>query len=270
LWSIFLPATSESGDLLTCELWEFGTVGILEEHDGIRAFFADDTTVAQLPASFRNAAVRSEPEHPLTPLTPAESLCVGTRFFIAPADNYESTPEGRLRLTVPSSNAFGTGRHETTQLCLQALQSVTLSKRTVVDIGCGTGILSRAAELLEAGQVISCDIEEDAIAATLLATHSLLFMGSADALSDSIADIVIANITARALDVLAFDLKRILKPDGLLIASGFLTDAPPAQFSTESKEQLGDWECWICRRDRIIADHPVSPEGISHEKQWWL
>ena len=89
-------------------------------------------------------------------------LCVGERFYlVAPWDEAAVTPAGRLRLEIYPGMACGTGRHPATQLCLQAIERYVRPGARVLDVGSGSGILSDAARLMGAAQVIGCDIDPD-------------------------------------------------------------------------------------------------------------
>jgi len=128
----------------------------------------------------------------------------------------DPTPPGRFRVTVNPGMAFGTGVHETTQLCLEALEDYLKPGMTVLDVGAGSGILGRAARLLGAARVYSCDIDPEAVA---IAGEG--FIGSVDAVRSGIADLVVANISPEAIIQMAPDLLRALRPGGVVLASGF-------------------------------------------------
>jgi len=136
---------------------------------------------------------------------------IGRRFWLAPAAWHGATPEGRIRLEMVPGNVFGGGDHPTTQLCLELLEEVVFEGARVVDIGAGTGILTRAARALRA-QAVGCDIDQAA---------SVDFVGSADALRSGAFDVVIANIHLGVLREIAADLRRL---GGVLLLSGFLPE----------------------------------------------
>jgi ribosomal protein L11 methyltransferase len=198
-----------------------------------------------------------------------DPIFIGERFMIAPPWVDTPVPAGRFRLTIDAATAFGTGRHETTQLCLEALERNLKTSTAVVDIGCGSGILCAAAQLLGARTIFGCDIHEDAIEAAGQHTRVPLFLGSADAVCTAASDLVLANISARVLDHIAADLKRILKPAGLVILSGFLRENPPKLFEPSQETQQGEWLCWVCRRDDIHPSADASDPNI-HSPDWWL
>ncbi len=140
----------------------------------------------------------------------------------------------------------------------------------MLDIGCGSGILTAAAELLGAGQTIGCDISFDSLTIARLHVRAPVFAGSADAICEAFADITIANISARVVDRLAAELKRVTKPSGVVLLAGFIRENQPGRFRFEQLLEQGDWQCWVCRPHDIDAaalGEEASPG--SHEEQWW-
>ena len=147
-----------------------------------------------------------------------EPQCVGARFFLVPEWRDDPTPPGRLRIEVNPGMAFGTGAHESTQLCLEALERELQPGMTVLDVGTGSGILSRAAALLGARRVIACDTDPVAVE---LAQQPLSFVGTADAVRTGSVDLVVANISPEAILTLAPELLRVVRAGGVAIVSGF-------------------------------------------------
>jgi ribosomal protein L11 methyltransferase len=147
-------------------------------------------------------------------------MLIGERFFICPEWRDDATPPGRLRIEVNPGMAFGTGAHETTQLCLEALERQVRPGVRVLDVGTGSGILCDAALQLGASAAIGCDHDADAapIARQKVAT---VYVGSADAAASNAFDIVVANIAARPVIELAGDLVRCIRRGGVLLLSGF-------------------------------------------------
>ena len=124
--------------------------------------------------------------------------------------------------------AFGTGTHATTSLCLEWLDGLELRDASILDYGCGSGILAIAALKLGARSATGCDIDPQAISATLANAKR---NGVDDRLAASLAtdlpgcqfDVVVANILANVLIALADDISALLKPDADLVMSGILT-----------------------------------------------
>jgi ribosomal protein L11 methyltransferase len=145
-----------------------------------------------------------------------QPLEVGRRFFLVPEWRDDPAPPGRFRITVNPGLAFGTGVHETTRLCLEALEDLVKPGIDVLDVGTGSGILATAARLLGASRVIACDIDPEAVR---IAGHG--FVGSADAVRSATVDLVVANISPEAIIALAPEFARVLRVGGTLVASGF-------------------------------------------------
>jgi ribosomal protein L11 methyltransferase len=166
----------------------------------------------------------------------------------------DPAPEGRFRITVNPGLAFGTGVHETTQLCIEALEDYVQPGMTVLDVGTGSGILREAARLLGAGRTYACDIDREAVA---IAGDA--FRGSVDAVRTAAADLAIANISPEAIVALAPDLLRAVRPGGVLICSGFerheaefvraaLLSRRPQHTSGAELRTKGNWAALILAR----------------------
>ena len=123
---------------------------------------------------------------------------VGRRFFLVPEWRDDAAPEGRFRIAVNPGMAFGTGVHETTRLCIEALEDYLQPGMSVLDVGTGSGILAKAAKLLGAGHVTACDIDPVAVE---IAGEG--FVGSVDAVASGAVDLVMANISPEAICALA-------------------------------------------------------------------
>jgi ribosomal protein L11 methyltransferase len=220
MFSIEIECDAEDRDLLIAELWELGSAGIVELSPArVRAFFEEDAADrGMLRRRYPGARWRIEEERDW--VQTAKDLWrpmeVGRRFFLVPEWLDDPTPAGRLRIAVNPGMAFGTGVHETTQLCLEALEELFKPGMRVLDVGTGSGILARAARLLGAERVYACDIDPVAVE---IAGEG--FVGSVDAIAAASADLVLANINPEAVIRLAPELLRVLRPHGKLVASGF-------------------------------------------------
>ena len=243
MFSLEIDCDPEDRDLLIAELWEQGSAGIVELNPlTVRSFFEDSANRAALQNLFPGARQRDEEVRDWVQsardlLQPME---VGRRFFLVPEWRDDPAPQGRFRIVVNPGMAFGTGVHETTRLCIEALEDYLLPGMSVLDVGTGSGILAKAAKLLGAGSVTACDIDPVAVE---IAGQG--FVGSVDAVASGAVDLVMANISPEAIAALAPDLLRVCKPGGVLLASGFETHEvdqvraalPPAR----EVRQKGKW-----------------------------
>jgi len=227
MFSLYLECGQEEKDQLIARLWELGSDGITEsdlpgDRCGLRAFFGDDAQVPVLAREFAGWSAFCQVEEPRDWVAEARSrlapMSIGARFFLVPEWRDDPTPPGRLRIVVNPGMAFGTGAHESTQLCLEALERELKPGMTVLDVGTGSGILARAAVLLGAGRVIASDIDPVAVE---LARLPLSFVGSVDAVCGASVDLAVANISPEAVIALAPQLMRVLRVSGIAIVSGF-------------------------------------------------
>ncbi|MGA3044827.1 MAG: 50S ribosomal protein L11 methyltransferase, partial [Bryobacteraceae bacterium] len=150
------------------------------------------------------------------------------RFFLVPEWRSDPAPEGRLRIAVNPGMAFGTGMHETTQLCLEALETYVRPGVCVLDVGTGSGILAHAAALLGAGPVWACDIDPEAVEIARGNAGPNLFIGSVDAVRAGATGLIAANISPETIARLAPELLRSLRAEGVALLSGFERRETPA------------------------------------------
>ena len=139
--------------------------------------------------------------------------------------NYEPK-EGEITITLDPGCAFGTGTHQTTQLCMKALEKYLNKEDSVADIGTGSGILAILAKKLGGGKIYGCDIDETVIDvckenAEVNGVDVLFELNTADKIAEQY-DFVCANILHFVLAEIMGDLKKITKPGGLISLSGIL------------------------------------------------
>ena len=180
------------------------------------------------------------------------------RLWVYPSGQEQSRP-GTVSLILDPGLAFGSGTHPTTALCLEWLAEHDVSGKTVIDFGCGSGILAVAAVLLGAKEAHAIDIDPQALTATQdnaqknkVASKIKTYLP--EEFTPFEADIVLANILAKPLIELSGNISRLVQPQGQLVLSGILkeqansvTTAYQTQFSMSTAVIQGDW----CRLDGL-------------------
>lgn len=140
--------------------------------------------------------------------------------------------EGEIIITLDPGCAFGTGTHQTTQLCMKAIEKYLKKDDSMADIGTGSGILAICAKKFGASNVYGCDNDETVIDvcienAEINGVKDVLFeLKTADKLTEKY-DFVCANILHNVLAEIMGDLKNIMKPNAKMVLSGILDDKKP-------------------------------------------
>ncbi|MFJ1269005.1 50S ribosomal protein L11 methyltransferase [Legionella lytica] len=183
----------------------------------------------------------------------------GQRLWICPTWSTPPEPEA-VNLMLDPGLAFGTGTHPTTSLCLTWLEQAALQHKSIIDYGCGSGILSLASLKLGAKEVYAVDIDQQALQATQnnaltngLDTNKLL-ISFPDELRNPV-DLIIANILLAPLMMLKERFQQLLQPDGMLVVSGILQEQAPLLiedythlFMLVSQENLNGWSLLVFAR----------------------
>ncbi|MBQ9485784.1 MAG: 50S ribosomal protein L11 methyltransferase [Clostridia bacterium] len=187
-------------------------------------------------------------------------LCIGKTVIVPAWIDYKAAADETVVL-LDSNMAFGTGEHETTFMCVEFLQKYVKPDDTVIDVGCGSGILGITASKLGADKVIMTDIDE---CATTAAEHNVDLNGVKNAeiylknlLDDNSVkgDVIVANIVAEVLIGFAAGLKCNLNAGGTVILSGILidrlqkvTNAYRAQgFTLIDRKIKGEWAAIVLK-----------------------
>ena len=159
----------------------------------------------------------------LKPLFFGKFLCVCPSWLTPPDSK-------KINIMLDPGLAFGTGAHQTTELCLEWLDNNVKKDDVVIDYGCGSGILAIAAVKLGAKKSFAVDIDPDAITTSRdnannnQILESQLILSQPNALQNVQADILVANILANPLIELAPEIAKLLKTGGKLALSGILKE----------------------------------------------
>nr|WP_315002589.1 50S ribosomal protein L11 methyltransferase [uncultured Campylobacter sp.] len=163
------------------------------------------------------------------------------KFYVRPSWCERSQDRALIDLLIDPALAFGSGHHESTNMCLALLSELARDGMSALDVGCGSGILSIAMKKLGA-KVSACDTDEQAVSATQQNAEKngvqidKIWLGSVSSLGEQASsslsgralckdaqfDLVVANIIADVILILSADLKKALKPGGKLVLSGIL------------------------------------------------
>ena len=235
----------EELELAQLRLWELGATGLEER---------DRTTLVREPAPGQVAVIaafedEAAAQHALKQISreheaeivylPHEDWAtewrrgfgaqrIGNRLLLHPSWEPAQSEPDDVVLTIDPENAFGSGDHETTRLVLRLLDQHVAGDEHVLDVGCGSGVLSIAALLLGAASAVGVDIDEDAVVVARRNAENngvtTKFGASSRDIGavDGVYGIVLANIETRVLIHMPAQLQARVEPDGLLILSGIL------------------------------------------------
>jgi len=185
-----------------------------------------------------------------------EPLVIGDSFVVAPDVRLLPPGTTRHQLVVPQEQAFGTGSHETTALCIELLESLDFAGARGLDVGSGSGILALAMCRLGAEKVVAFDNDVDAYGALrdnrmrngVDAARMPLFIGGIEALRGGAFDVVTMNILPEVIVPLLPEV--VAHVSGTLILSGILT----------------------VKRDEVVAACAANGLALAHERakgEWW-
>lgn len=279
-------AIEDPNDILEREqgplTWDFADINVLE-HKGevavVEAYFSEEDNIEEV-LEYVNGKMRELKEMGIdTGLAKVESekmheedwannwkkyykpTKIGERIVVKPIWEEYDAKENELVLELDPGMAFGTGTHETTRMCIQALDKYVKEDSTIFDVGCGSGILAIAAAKLGAKKAIGVDLDPVAVesANENVGLNNLnnieILYGNLVEVIDGKADIVVANIIAEVICILTEDVKRVLKKDGYFITSGIIHDR--VDMVTKKLEEVGfevleinkdgEWNCIVAK-----------------------
>jgi ribosomal protein L11 methyltransferase len=236
--AVTLQVDAQSAEALSEALLEAGADSVSLDHPDaprvvLRALFTPQLDAAALLASASAACGLATPAFTVERLEDEDwvrrsqsqftPLQVGARLWIGPS--WHRAPAGIAAVTLDPGLAFGTGSHPTTRLVLRFIERSVAGGERVLDYGCGSGILAIAAAKLGAGRIGATDIDPGALetaAANALANRIALELCAPQDLGPGLYDIVVANILAQPLIVLAPLLAARTAPRGRIALSGIL------------------------------------------------
>jgi len=243
--AVVLTVPASEVDLASDALWALGVAAIeerspeaaTEDHfvelwTSLGTDLAAITTAAEaFPARWRWRTVEVDPAIVDTWRAHAVPSWIDRDFVVVPAWLHPPIDPDVLRLDIDPGAAFGLGDHPTTVLALRLLRQVMWPGAAVLDVGCGSGVLSVAAARLGAPYVEAIDLSMAAVEATTDNAGRNGVAGAVTASTRALADVgdqfdvVLANLLAPVVVDLASDLRRVVGPSGALVVSGVLEGA---------------------------------------------
>jgi ribosomal protein L11 methyltransferase len=187
---------------------------------------------------------------------------VSNSIVIKPSWEEYTAKEGEKIIDIDPGMAFGTGTHETTRMCINAIEKYMKQGDSLIDIGCGSGILSIAAAHLGAQRVIAVDLDKLAVK---VSKENVELNGFSDIVDvrygdlteviDEKADVIVANIIADIIAKLSENIADFMKEDGYFISSGIINDKKDFvisklidnNFEIVEERNDGEWNCIVCR-----------------------
>ena len=180
---------------------------------------------------------------------------MGEKLLIRPNWENEYDAQGRTVLHLEPGLAFGTGTHETTRLCMELLEQFVKPGMSVLDVGCGSGILSVAALLLGAERAVGVDIDELAVKTAIqnaglnhVEERFTALCGNLTERVQGTYHIVVANIVADIIISLTEDVSRFLAPGAVYLMSGIIDtrekdvlDALKGRFEVIARREEKGW-----------------------------
>lgn len=262
--------------------WDFADINVLE-HKGkvavVKAYFAEEdniedvleyvterlTELKEMGIDLGEAKVEHEKMHEEDWANTWKQYYkpskVGEKIVVKPIWEEYEAKDGELVVDLDPGMAFGTGTHETTRMCIQALERYVKEESTVFDVGCGSGILAIAAAKLGAKLAVGVDLDPVAVESSIenVGYNNLnnieILHGNLVEVIDGKADIVVANILAEIICILTDDVKRVLKDGGVFITSGIIHDRvdmiceklEATGFEVVEKNRDGEWNCIVAK-----------------------
>ena len=183
-------------------------------------------------------------------------------------DNFSDYKKDDIVISIDPGTAFGTGSHDTTKLCILAIEKYIRKGMEILDVGCGSGILSIAGIKYGAKHALGIDIDKYALPCTFdnrninnisekqfeaICGNLLTDENLQNSIGDNYYDIAVANILADVIIPLSAEIPRHIKPGGLFISSGIINTAAEnvisAGFEIIETTTLGEWYCFTAQKN---------------------
>ncbi|MGD7053632.1 50S ribosomal protein L11 methyltransferase [Sutcliffiella horikoshii] len=190
---------------------------------------------------------------------------ISEKFTIVPTwETYEPVSSDEKIIELDPGMAFGTGTHPTTVLCIQAIERTVKPQDKVIDVGTGSGVLSIAAAMLDAKEVLALDLDDVAVESAKLniklnKVHPTVTVKQNNLLKnvEGPVDVVVANILAEVIVRFTDDVYRVLENGGTFISSGIISmkkqevkDALiKSGFKIEETMMMEDWVAYIAKKE---------------------
>lgn len=258
--------------------WDFADINILEygaEAAVIKAYFSEDEKIEDIVSNIKSKLEDIKTEgidigegRVLYALVKEEDWAnnwkkyykptnIGKSIVIKPIWEEYSASESEKVVELDPGMAFGTGTHETTKMCIEALENTVKENSVIYDIGTGSGILAIVAAKLGAKEVLGVDLDPVAVDSAIenVKYNNLdnirIIQGNLVDVVEGQADIVVANIIAEIICVLVDDVKKVLKPGGTFISSGIIHERREmvtnklinSGFEVVKTDKDGEWNC---------------------------
>ncbi len=228
-------------DVLASQLAETGFESFVEIEDGLEAFVAvpnfSDNDLNLVLEEFQEGfsfnvekeLIKSQNWNEEWEKNYFEPLVIQNECVIR-APFHTEFPKAKYEIVIEPNMAFGTGNHETTSMMVETILEMNMDNKTVLDMGCGTGILGILSSMKGAASVLAIDIDEWSFKGATEnvvqneITNMTVKMGDAALLGSELYDVILANIHKNVLisDIPVYE--KVLLPGGLLVMSGFYTE----------------------------------------------
>jgi ribosomal protein L11 methyltransferase len=282
-WLVTLCVSRDVEETASALLFDLGSTGIVtldETTDSVKlgAYFDERTNTDDIKQAVEAEFTRAGRRETLRGLSISavpeqdwmqkwkegfEAVEIGRRLVVAPSWKLPEKNQGRVVIQIDPGMAFGTGTHETTRLCLEAIECHWQGD-SLLDVGTGTGILAIAAALLVPGcRVVAIDVDPQAVevARENIVINGVsgcieLLEGQPSNVAGQAFNVVVANLTAEVVVELMADLARCLATDGLIILSGILCELADdversladSGFKVTERREAGEWCAFVAMR----------------------